>query len=93
VAFEGFRCPAYQHSLESDLVRELAGAHRDVQGSDRPPDTKLSTATTDARYVDGDCSCYGPSAGNIHGIDEWVDLASTRDTALTVALAAARWCA
>ena len=54
---------------------------------------EASTATTDARYVDGACSCYGPIAGNLHGIDEWVDLASVRDTALTVALVASRWCA
>jgi acetylornithine deacetylase len=93
VEWEGFRCPAYDHDLESDLVRELRAAHAESQGSDRAPDTKLSTATTDARFVEGPCSCYGPSAGNIHGIDEWVDLASIRDTALTVALTAARWCA
>jgi acetylornithine deacetylase len=53
---------------------------------------KISTATTDARYVTGPCLCYGPAAGNIHGIDEWVDLASVRDTALAVALVASRWC-
>ena len=52
----------------------------------------LSTATTDARYVDGPCACFGPIAGNIHGTDEWVDLDSVRDTALIAALAIAGWC-
>ena len=46
---------------------------------------------TDARYVEGECLCYGPVAGNIHGIDEWVDLESVEQTAVTVALAAAEW--
>jgi acetylornithine deacetylase len=64
-----------------------------VQGRAEAPATKLSTATTDARYVEGPCSCYGPIAGNLHGIDEWVDLASVRDTALTIALLVSRWCA
>ena len=92
VEFEGFRCPAYSHPADSPLAEALRASHAEALGRDDPPGTKLSTATTDARYVEGPCSCYGPSAGNIHGIDEWVDLASVRDTALVVALTAARWC-
>lgn len=92
VAFEGFRCKAYEHSLDNPLVQLVGACHAEVQGRDEPPGRKLSTATTDARYVTGPCCCYGPVAGSIHGIDEWVDLASTRDTALTVALIASRWC-
>ena len=93
VEFEGFRCPAYQHDPNDPFVAVVRQAHADVHGTDEPPGTKLSTATTDARYVEGPCSCYGPIAGNIHGIDEWVDLRSIRDTAVAVALVAARWCA
>jgi acetylornithine deacetylase len=51
------------------------------------------TATTDARYVEGPCLCYGPSAGNLHGTDEWVDVATLVETATVVALAAATWTA
>ncbi len=93
VEFEGFRCPAYQHDPDDPFVGLVREAHASVLGTDEPPGTKLSTATTDARYVEGPCTCYGPIAGNIHGIDEWVDLRSVRDTAVTVALVAARWCA
>jgi acetylornithine deacetylase len=93
VGFEGFRCKAYEHSTDEPLVELLRECHAEVQNGPEPPGTKLSTATTDARYVDGACSCYGPIAGNLHGIDEWVDLASVRDTAVTVALLASRWCA
>ena len=45
------------------------------------------TATTDARQVEG-ALCYGPLAGNLHGADEWVDIASLEQTARVVALAA-----
>jgi acetylornithine deacetylase len=90
VEFEGFRCHAYEHDLNNpfaDLVREC---HAALHGS--APGVKTSTATTDARYVEGPCLCYGPSAGNIHGTDEWVDLETTRATAVAVALIASRWC-
>lgn len=93
VEFEGFRCGAYRHDRDSALVELLRTCHGEVQGSDAAVGTKLSTATTDARYVRGPCCCYGPVAGNIHGIDEWVDIDSIADTSVTVALLAARWCA
>ena len=43
------------------------------------------TATTDARYVEGPCLCYGPTAANLHGPDEWVDLESLEQTATVAA--------
>jgi acetylornithine deacetylase len=92
VAFEGFRARAYSHPLDGPFMGVVRAAHAEATGRDEPPGQKLSTATTDARFVSGPCTCYGPVAGNIHGIDEWVDVASTRDTALVVALATARWC-
>jgi acetylornithine deacetylase len=92
VEFEGFRCRAYEHQADEPLVQLVGACHADVHGQGEPPGRKLSTATTDARYVEGPCCCYGPVAGNLHGIDEWVDLASMRATALTVALVASRWC-
>jgi acetylornithine deacetylase len=90
LAFEGFRASAYEHELEGPLPDLLRSCHRELHGAD--PGTKVSTATTDARFVSGPCICYGPAAGNLHGIDEWVDLASVRDTAVAVALVASRWC-
>ncbi|MFN8187819.1 MAG: ArgE/DapE family deacylase [Gaiellales bacterium] len=92
VEFEGFRAHAYHHAADDPFVRLLRDCHTDVQGTDDPPGTKLSTATTDARYVEGPCACYGPTAENIHGTDEWVDADSIRDTAVTIALLTARWC-
>ncbi len=92
VEFEGFRCHAYHHDLDNPFIRLVDSCHSDIQGRSDPPGRKLSTATTDARYVPGPCCCYGPTAGAIHGIDEWVDIASMRDTAVTIALIASRWC-
>lgn len=92
VTFEGFRAHPYQHASDQfvELVRQ---AHADASGGGQLPDLKQSTATTDARYVAGPCTCFGPIAGDIHGTDEWVDLASVRQTAISVALCIARWCA
>jgi acetylornithine deacetylase len=90
VEFEGFRCAAYEHDLDDPFVELVRDCHAALHGSE--PETKTSTATTDARHVAGPCLCYGPAAGNIHGIDEWVDLETTRDTAVAVALIASRWC-
>jgi acetylornithine deacetylase len=92
VEFEGFRCRAYEHPADDELVQLVSTSHAEVHGRNEPPGRKLSTATTDARYVEGPCCCYGPAAGNLHGIDEWVDLESIRATALTVALVISRWC-
>jgi len=89
VAFEGFRAPAYVHELDNPFVALVDECHAELH--ETPPGRKISTATTDARYVAGPCLCYGPRAGNIHGIDEWVDLESVRETALAVALIASRW--
>ena len=36
--------------------------------------------------------CYGPHAGDIHGIDEWVSLDSACDVAAVIALLLADWC-
>jgi acetylornithine deacetylase len=90
VAFDGFRAHAYAHDLANPFAQLVEEAHVELHGA--RPGRKISTATTDARYVAGPCLCYGPIAGAIHGIDEWVDLASARDTALAVALIASRWC-
>jgi acetylornithine deacetylase len=89
VVFEGFRSPAYLHDLDNPFAVLVDECHAELHGV--PPGRKVSTATTDARHVSGPCLCYGPRAGNIHGIDEWVDLDSVRETAVAVALIASRW--
>lgn len=89
VTFEAFRARAYCHDASGPLPDLVRAVHRAVLG--QAPQAKVFTATTDARFVDGPCLCYGPVAGNLHGRDEWVDLDSLEHTAAVVALATARW--
>ena len=89
IRFEGFRARAYAQPTSGPLVDAVSAAHRGVVGSE--PDPVAFTATNDSRYVEGPCLCYGPSAGNLHGTDEWVDVESLVQTATVVALTAAAW--
>ena len=89
VHFEAFRARAYCQPTSGPLVDVVLAAHRRVLEGEA--DTVAFTGTTDARYVEGPCLCYGPSAGNLHGTDEWVDIATLVETATVVALASAAW--
>jgi acetylornithine deacetylase len=91
IRFEGFRARAYAQPTTGPLVDFVSAAHRTVLGSD--PQPVAFTATNDSRYVEGPCLCYGPSAGNLHGTDEWVDVETLVQTATVVALATAAWTA
>jgi acetylornithine deacetylase len=91
IRFEGFRARAHAHPAEGPLFDAVAAAHRAASGTE--PETMAFTATTDARYVDGPCLCYGPVAGNLHGTDEWVGVDSLVQTAAVAALATAAWTA
>ena len=88
---EAFRARAYCHDATGPLPDLVRTAHRAVVGTEA--ETMVFTATTDARYVEGPCLCYGPTAGNIHGRDEWVDLESLERTAEVVAVTAMSWLA
>jgi len=90
VVFDGFRAHAYEQALSEPFVDLVRQCHTTLHGS--PPDAFFSTGTTDARYVNGPALCYGPVAGNTHGVDEWVDLDTAKATAVAVALATAMWC-
>jgi acetylornithine deacetylase len=88
VGFDGFRAHAYHHAEATALAEVVGDAHAELHGA--RPAFGVFTGTTDARYVTGPCYCYGPLAGNLHGIDEWVDLASCQAVAETIALVLAR---
>ena len=67
---------------------------RSVHG--RRPEPEPSRATTDLRFFapplgPGQAVCYGPTGGGLHGVDEWVDLASIADVATVLALLLRRW--
>jgi acetylornithine deacetylase len=91
IQFEAFRARAYCHPTSGPFVDTLSAAHLAIIGSEA--ETMAFTATTDARYVEGPCLCYGPAAGNLHGTDEWVDVETLVQTATVVALTVAEWTA
>lgn len=84
LVFEGFRAPAYCDALDHDLARVLGAAHEQLHG--RAPALQALPGTTDARSVRGPCVCYGPVAGAIHAIDEWVEIDSAEAVAAALAL-------
>lgn len=88
--FRGFRAPAYHHSPDTEFACAVELAHEHGVGGELRH--RITTATTDARWIEKQCYCYGPVAGNIHGIDEWVDIGSLLSTAATVATLTAAWC-
>jgi acetylornithine deacetylase len=90
VEFRGFRARGYSFDADTPLVRLLAECHKEVRGATLAPEP--SRATTDLRFFQpGQAVCYGPTGGNLHGVDEWVDLESIADVAAVLALLIRRW--
>jgi acetylornithine deacetylase len=89
----GFRAQGYSLLANDPLAVTLADAHEEAHG--RRPAAVGMGSTTDARYyLNGygtPALCYGPSAKNIHGTDESVELASIIDGARTMARFMAAW--
>jgi acetylornithine deacetylase len=89
----GFRAQGHALDPHHPLVRSLAGAHEAAHGA--RPETYGLGSTTDARYYlnqfDTPALCYGPTARNIHGVDEAVELRSIVDGARTLARFIAGW--
>jgi acetylornithine deacetylase len=94
VEFYGFRSDGHTVSRDLPAFNTLNSCHKDLTGEDAQ--TYIATCTTDLRafhfFGQGQCTCFGPSGGNYHGADEWVDIQSIAHTARTYALFLARWC-
>jgi acetylornithine deacetylase len=94
VEFRGLRAHGYAFDPESHFVRLLRDCHEELHGA--PPGVAAARATNDLRFfarpfeVPG-AAVYGPAGGGIHGVDEWVDLASIVDVATVIALVLRRW--
>jgi acetylornithine deacetylase len=94
LVYQGFQAEGMLVDMNQPMVHLLRRCHHDVAGSQAT--LMASTATTDARffqlYGGIPATCYGPVAGNTHGIDEWVDIDSMLEVATVYALFIARWC-
>ena len=89
----GFRAKGYALAVDHPFVERVSLAHRAAHGS--APHVVAMASTTDARlYVndfDVPALCYGPTAHDIHGIDESVELDSIVAGARTLARFIADW--
>ncbi|MEO7854145.1 MAG: ArgE/DapE family deacylase [Rubrivivax sp.] len=92
--YEGFQAEGMLVDMNTTMVHLLQDCHRDIAGTEAQP--MALTATTDARffqlYGGIPATCYGPQAGNTHGIDEWVSIDSMMQVTQVLTLFMARWC-
>ncbi|WP_017762275.1 ArgE/DapE family deacylase [Pseudacidovorax intermedius] len=90
----GHRSPGCVYDLEAPAMRTLATAHAKITG--QPPARLACTATTDGRHfrlaTDLPVTNYGPTARNIHGIDEAVSLESMQRVTAAMAQFIVDWC-
>ncbi|MCB8879576.1 ArgE/DapE family deacylase [Acidisoma cellulosilytica] len=94
VQFRGFMADGAIFPASQSISQAISACHRDLTGETLQP--TAMHALTDARfytlYQGTEATCYGPEGENIHGIDEWVDLASVTDVTKALALLIAGWC-
>lgn len=94
VAYHGFQAEGYVLQKGTPAQALLGRCHGRV--TDSALGLQPLTATTDARfyglYAGIPALVYGPTAENIHGFDERVDLESLRRVTKVVALFVAEWC-
>jgi acetylornithine deacetylase len=94
IDFYGFRSDG--HAVETSLpaFEVLNDCHKVLTNLDAQP--YISTCTTDLRvfqlFGQGQATCYGPVAENIHGANERVHIPSVMQVAKTYALFLSRWC-
>lgn len=90
----GFHCQGYTMDSNNKLIKTIANAHKKVTGKDI--NFEYTAATSDARfwplYYGLPSTCYGPSGGNFHGHDEYVNLSSVLETTKVIAEFIMKWC-
>jgi len=94
ITYQGFQAEGCVVDLQASAMQQLMQCHRDIAGQEPP--LRALTATTDVRffhlYGKIPATCYGPLGADIHGIDEWVSIASMQQVSAVLALFIARWC-
>lgn len=97
VIWNGFQAEGYVLGPDADpALAVMRAAHAQVMGADAQIAEHKMTALTDTRfyglYYDIPAFCIGPTAQNIHGFDERVELESIRKLTVVLALFIAQWC-
>lgn len=86
----------YGYTVPKDdpFIQAVGRAHTETTG--RPAAYNYSTAVTDARFwtvhLGLPATCYGPTGGNFHGPDEWVDLGTVREVTKVIATFVLDYC-
>lgn len=94
VEFYGFRSDGHSISKNLPALQLLNGCHRSLTGEEA--EEYIATCTTDLRafihFGQGQATCFGPVAENIHAANERVNIDSVMHVARTYALFLAHWC-
>lgn len=93
VEWFGWQANPWQQDPEHPFVKTMRAAAEAVAG--RPVDLIGRASGIDSRFAPqfGMVSaCTGPKAGNIHGLDEYVELPSMVETTKVLALTMLDWC-
>lgn len=94
VEFRGFMADGAIFPETQAISQAISSCHQRLTGETLRG--QAMHALTDARfyrlYQETEATCYGPEGENIHGIDEWVDLASITEVTKALALLIAGWC-
>ena len=93
VEWFGWQTSPWQQDPEHPFVQTLLEASGEVYGQ---PSQLIGRASgLDSRFAPDfgmAAACTGPKGGNIHGIDEYVELDSVVDITKVVGLAMLKWC-
>lgn len=94
VGFYAFQAEGCTVGRDEPLFAPLQEHHKGITGSEL--EFFSFTGTTDARFFNLyggiPATCYGPTGGNLHAPDEWVDLKSVEEVTKVLALTAMDWC-
>lgn len=89
----GWQTEPWQQDPEHPFVQTVCRAVEEVSGDEATFIGRSSGIDSRfAPYFEMVAACTGPRAGNIHGIDEYVELPSVLETAKVLALSILLWC-
>ena len=93
IVWDGFQSAGSVVSMDEPSVRLLGSWHERVFGT--PMEPRAGTGINDMRYYNFagvPSGCYGPTGGNGHAADEWLDLRSLVPTAKVLGAFLIDWC-
>lgn len=94
IQYKGFQAEGLVVDMDEPVIQTLMACHEEMNHV--APQPIALPLTTDVRffhlYGKIPSTCYGPTGGSTHGIDEWVSIDSLQRVTSVYALFIARWC-